>query len=179
MPLAFANFGQPSGLLVYMDDAIACSATWEAHLRLLEDMFRALQTAGLTLKPSKIHFGPKEIQYLGHVMSANGIRKGEDRTKAILDLKTPTTMKELCSVLGTINFVRKFIPNLATIIELLVALTRKSVANLKTLRVHWGSEQDAVFIKVKEFLTGPHAFGPEKIYFVPKILMKQLHDCSY
>ena len=70
----FANFGQPSGLLVYMNDVIACSATWEAHLKLLEDMFRALQTAGLTLKPSKIHFGPKEVQYLGHVLSADGIR---------------------------------------------------------------------------------------------------------
>ena len=42
MSLAFANFGQPSGLLVYMHDVIACSTTWEAHLRLLEDMFRAL-----------------------------------------------------------------------------------------------------------------------------------------
>ena len=93
MSLAFANFGQPSGLLVYMDDAIACSATREAHLRLLEDMFRALQTAGLTLKPSKIHFGPKEVQYLGHVLSANGIRMSEDRIKAISDLKTLTTIK--------------------------------------------------------------------------------------
>ena len=44
MSLAFANFGQPSGLLICMDDVIACSATWEAHLRLLENMFRALQT---------------------------------------------------------------------------------------------------------------------------------------
>ena len=77
MSLAFANFGQPSGLLVYMDDVIACSATWEAHLKLLEDMFRALQTAGLTLKPSKSYFGPKEVQYLGHVLSADGIRMGE------------------------------------------------------------------------------------------------------
>ena len=78
MSLAFANFGQPSGLLVYMDDVIACSAMWEAHLRLLEVMFRALQAAGLTLKPSKIPFGSKEVQYIGHVLSANGIRKGED-----------------------------------------------------------------------------------------------------
>ena len=148
MSLAFANFGQPSGLLVYMDDVIACSATWEAHLNLLEDMFLALQTAGLTLKPTKIHFGPKEVQYLGHVLSADGIRMGEDRIKAIVDLKTPTT-----SVLGTVNFVRKFIPNLATIIEPLVALTRKSVANLKTLRNIWGPEQDAAFIKIKELLT--------------------------
>ena len=153
MSLAFANFGQPSGLLVYMDDVIACSATWEAHLKLLEDMFRALQTAGLTLQPSKIHFGPKEVQYLGHVLSADGIRMGEDRIKAIIDLKTPTTVKELRSVLGTINFERKFIRNLASIIEPLVALTRKSVANLQTLRNHWGPEQDAAFIKVKELLT--------------------------
>ena len=113
-------------------------------------MFRALQTVGLTLKPSKIHFEPKEVQYLGHVLSANGIRMGEDRTKAIIDLKTPTTIKDLRSVLGTINFVRKFIPNLATIIEFLVAFTCKSVTNLKTLRNHWGPEQDAAFVKVKE-----------------------------
>ena len=120
MSLAFANFGQPSGLLE-LDNAIPCSATWEAHLKLLEDMFCALQTAGLTLKPSKIYFGPKKVQCVGHVLSANGIRMGEDRTKAIIGLKTPTTIKELRSVLGTMNFIRKFIPNLAVIIEPLVA----------------------------------------------------------
>ena len=107
----------------------------------------------MTLKPSKIHFGPKEAHYLGHVLSANGIRMSEDRIKASIDLKTPTTIKEHCSVLGTINFVRKFIPNLAAIVDSLVALTRKSVANLKTLQNHWGSEQDVAFIKVKELLT--------------------------
>ena len=110
MSLAFANFCQPSGLLVYMDDIIASSATWKAHLRSLEDMFFALQTAGLTLKPSKIHFGPKEVQYLEHVLSADGIRMGEDRIKAIIDLETPTTIKELCSVPVTINFAREVHP---------------------------------------------------------------------
>ena len=110
-------------------------------------MFRALQTAGLTLQPSKIHFGPKEVQYLGHVLSADGIRMGEDRIKAIIDLKTPTTINELHSVLGTVNFVRKLVPNLAPIIEPLVALTRKSVANLQTRRNHWGLEQDAALSK--------------------------------
>ena len=43
--LVFTNFGQPSGLLVYMDDVIACSASWAAHLKLLEDVFRVLQAA--------------------------------------------------------------------------------------------------------------------------------------
>ena len=105
-----------------MNNVIACSATWEAHLRSFEDMFRALQTAGLTLQPSKIHFGPQEVQYPGHVLSADGIRMGKYRIKAIIDLKVPTTIKELRSVLGTVNLVRKFIPNLAPIIEPLVAL---------------------------------------------------------
>ena len=123
--LAFANFGQRSGLLVYMDDVIACSAAWEVHLNLSDHKFRALQAAGLTFKPSKIHSEPKGVYYLSHVLSVDGIRIGEDRIKAIVDLKTPSTIKELRSVLGTINFVRKFIPDLATIIDPLVALTRK------------------------------------------------------
>ena len=58
-------------------------------------------------------------------MTPDGIRIGEDRVKAIVDLPTPETIKELRSVLGIVNFVRKFIPNLAGIIALLVALTKK------------------------------------------------------
>ena len=77
MSLEFANFGQRSSLVVYIDDVVACSTTWEAHLRLLENTLRALQAAGLTLKPSKIPFGPKEVHYLGHVLSANSIHIGE------------------------------------------------------------------------------------------------------
>ena len=92
MFLAFINFGQRSDLLVDMDDVTVCSATWKVHLRLLEDMFRALQAAGLTLKPSKIHFGPKEVHYLGHVLSSDSIRIGEDRIRAIVDLEKPTTI---------------------------------------------------------------------------------------
>ena len=177
MSIAFANFGQTNGLLVYMDDVIACSAKWEVHLRLLEDVFRALQTAGLTLKSSNIHFGPRNVQYLGHVLSANGIRMSEDRIKATINLKTPTTIKELRSILGSVNFVRKFIPNPATIIEPLVTLPRKSVANLKTLRNHWEPEQDAVFIKIKELLTSaPVLHFPQ--FQNPFIIHVDASDCG-
>ena len=100
-------------------------------------MFQALQATALTVNPSKINFKPKKVHYVGRVLSSDGIRVGEDRVKAIVDLKTPTTIKAFRFVLGTINFVRKFVLNLATIIDPLVALTSKSVANLKTLRNHW------------------------------------------
>ena len=145
--------------------------------QIIRGVFRALQAAGLTLKPSEIHFGPKGVQYLGYVLSANGIRMIKDRIKGIIDLKTPTTIKELRSILGTINIVRKFIPNRATVIEPLVALTRKSVANLKTLRNHWGSDEDAASIKVKELLTSaPVLHFPQ--FHKPFIIHVDANDCG-
>ena len=78
--------------MVYMDDCICCSSTWEGHLQLLENMFKALQAAGLTLKPSNAQIGPRQVKYLGYVLTADGIRSGEDRIKAIIDLPTPITI---------------------------------------------------------------------------------------
>ena len=66
------------------------------------------------MKPSKTHFRPKEVQNLGHVLSADGIRMGEDRIKAFIDMKTPTTIKHLRSVLGTVDFIWKLIPKSGT-----------------------------------------------------------------
>ena len=76
--LEFSHFGQKSGLVAYMEDCICCSSTWESHLKLVENTFKAIQAAGLTLKPSNIQFGPKEVKYLGFVLSADGIRIGDD-----------------------------------------------------------------------------------------------------
>ncbi|CAB1111841.1 unnamed protein product [Ectocarpus sp. CCAP 1310/34] len=151
MALAFAHFGPKSGLLVYMDDLICCSSTWEGHLSLLENTFKALQTAGLTLKPSKVQFGPREVKYLGHILSADGIRLGEDRIKSILDLPTPTNIKELRSVLGMVNYVRKFIPNLAAITAPLVELTKKEA--VQSVAKRWGPEHDKAFAEIKSLHT--------------------------
>ena len=151
MSLAFSHFGPKSGLLVCVDDCICCSSTWEGHLILLENTFKAIQAAGLTLKPSKIQFGPKEVKYLGHILSSDGILIGDDRIKAIIDLPKPTNIKQLRSVLGMVNFVRKFIPNLAATIAPLVALTKKEAINEISKR--WRPEHDQAFARVKQLLT--------------------------
>ena len=52
-------------------------------------MFSALPAAGVTLKPTKLQFGQKEIEYLGHVISEKGVSVGADRIKAILALPEP------------------------------------------------------------------------------------------
>ena len=83
MPVTFGHLGPESGILTYMDDVICLNSTFEAHLKSLEQMFSALQAAGLTLKPTKLQFGQKEIEYLGHVILEKGISISADRVKAI------------------------------------------------------------------------------------------------
>ena len=63
---------------------------------------------------------------MGHILSADGIRVGDDRIKAIVDLPMPNNIKELRSVLGMVDSVRKLIPNLAAAIAPLVDLTNKT-----------------------------------------------------
>ena len=141
-----------------MDDCICCS-TREGRLTLLENTCKAIQGAGLTLKPSIVQFGPKEVKYLGHVISAHGIRIGDDRIRAIIGLPKPTYIKQLRSVLGMINFVRKFIPNLAATIAPLVALTKKEA--IKEVSKRWVPEHDQAFARVKPFTEAPVLHFPD------------------
>ena len=124
----------------------------------MESSFNALKkciqrdaTAGLTLKPSKVLFGPKEVKYLSYILSAHGIRIGDYRIKSIIDLPKPTNIKQFRSVSGMVNFVRKFIPNLAATIAPLVALTKKEAT--KEVSKRWRPEHDQAFARVKQLIT--------------------------
>ena len=88
-------------------------------------MFSALWAAGLTLKPTKLQFGPEEIEHLGHVISEKGISISADRIKTILVLPEPVCIKDNRGFLGTLNYVRRSIDGYAEIRAPLVELTRK------------------------------------------------------
>ena len=152
-----------------MDDLIACSSTWEVHLLLLERMFSALQSAGLTLKPSKLQFGSKQVKYLGHVISEHGITTGDDRIKAISDLPDPKNIKELRSLLGTLNFVRRFVPEYAEVATPLVELTKKQYKQRREFEKHWGTTQSEAVTRIKKLLSSPsvlHFPGYSKEFIV-------------
>ena len=153
MDETFSHFGPKSGLLTYMDDILLCSNTWTRHLRLLEDTFQALLAVGLTLKPSKIQFGRSEVKYLGHIISQEGIKIGNDRIKAIARLPRPSTIRELRSFLGAINFVRKYIPRFSEIVDPLIALTRKETARHRSLQRFWMTEHTRAFLTIKQLIT--------------------------
>ena len=138
-----------------MDDLIACSPTWEAQLLLLERMFSDIQAAGLTLKPSKLQFGSKQVKYVGHVISEHGITIGDDRIKAIGELPDPKNIKELRSLLGAPNFVHRFVPEYAEVRAPLVELTKKQYEQRREFEKHWGITQSEAVTWIKKLLSSP------------------------
>ena len=156
MSLALGDTDSANGLLCYMDDdLIACSSTWGTHLLLLERMFTALQAAGLTLKPSKLQFGSKQVKYLGHIISEHAITIGDDRIKAISELPDPKNIKELRYLLGALNFVRRFVPEYAEVTAPLVELTKKQYKQRREFEKHWRTTQSEAVTRIKKLLPSP------------------------
>lgn len=70
--------------LVYLDDVVVFSATFEQHLRRLKTVFEAVHSAGQTLKPEKYHFGFEDLKFLGHIISHQGVRPDFDKIADVL-----------------------------------------------------------------------------------------------
>ena len=77
---------------IYLDDIIVFSRTPEEDIHRLRAVFEKLKAAGLKLKPSKCDFFKKEIKYLGHVVSEQGVSTDPDKIKAVTEWPQPTTV---------------------------------------------------------------------------------------
>ena len=112
------------GAMCYIDDILITGAAKEEHLQNLEEVLRRLQTYGIRMKRSKCYFMRDSVAYLGHVVDTDGIRATPEKI-AITQAPMPKNVQQLRSFLGLLNYYRKFLPNLATIIQPLNDLFRK------------------------------------------------------
>lgn len=119
--LADLNF---SKCIVYIDDVIVYSKTFEDHLERLEAVFSRLEEYGLKLKRSKCSFLRNKVKYLGHVISEFGIETDPDKTSAVREWPVPTCAKELQTFLGFTGYYRRFIPKYAKLAKPLTDLVR-------------------------------------------------------
>ena len=101
--------------LIYLDDVIVFSRTEDEHLTWLRAVFERFQEHGLKLKPSKCHFLWKEIAFLGHKVSEEGMKPGDDGLKGIAEMAPPANYTEIWRFLGVTGFFRRFIKNYAWI----------------------------------------------------------------
>ena len=109
--------------LVYLDDILVYARDFEGHLHRLSVIFDRLRQLGLKLNPEKCRFGADSVNYLGHVISANGIATEEEKVRAVKEWKVPNTIRELRAFLGLAMYYRKFIAGFAKIAKPLHAVT--------------------------------------------------------
>ena len=97
--------------MMYLDDIIIFSNSEEEHLAHIEEIFRRLEAADLKMKRSKCDFFKKHIHYLGHLISADGIRPLKDKLDTIQDMPAPSSSKEVKQFLSLAGYYRKFVPS--------------------------------------------------------------------
>ncbi|CAI5472253.1 unnamed protein product [Closterium sp. Yama58-4] len=136
-------------VIVYLDDILVYSATKEDHLRDLEEVFRRLQGHRLITKGSKCEFLKPELEFLGHVVSGDGIKIDPRKMDAIAQWKPPTNIPELQSFLGFVNYVRRFVPNMAGITKPLTDLLHHDND------FWWGEREQSAFDALKNILKSP------------------------
>ena len=115
------------------------------------------------MKMSKCNFFSKEIQYLGHILSATGIRPLPSMTHAIKHMQPPTTPKHIPTFLGLVRYYRQFIKGFTKIAKSLILLTQQQV------KFEWTSVHHTAFLHLKEAIAQApilHYPDPDKKYIV-------------
>ena len=153
--------------LIYLDDIIIFSSTFEEHLERLQAVFKNRERHNLKLKPSKCEFFKEQVIYLGHVVSADGIHTDPSKLEAVSNWPIPKSTKDVRKFLGFNGYYRRFVKGYASIVrplnDLLVGHPtkpggkKKSSENATPFR--WDDEQQQSFDAIKERLTNPPVLG--------------------
>ena len=121
--------------LIYLDNMIVFSQTKEEHLHHLWAVFTHFLEHGLKLKPSKCHFLQDKITFLGHEISAEGMKPGTANLKAIVEMAPLKTYTEIWHFTGMTGFFRRFIKGYSKIAKPLNDLLEGETSKLKNEEV--------------------------------------------
>ena len=116
-------------VLVYSDDILVFSRSREEHAEHLRLVLQLLREHSLYAQRPKCHLNAPELEFLGHVVGADGIRVGPKKTAVVTEWAAPQNVSELCSFLGLTNYFRRFIQAYANIVGPLNMLLRKDVGS--------------------------------------------------
>ncbi|XP_052726175.1 uncharacterized protein LOC128194658 [Vigna angularis] len=112
-------------MVVFIDDILIYSKSCEEHEEHLRLVLGVLRNKELYAKLSKCEFWMKEVQFLGHVVSAGGISVDPAKVRAVLDWESPRSVTEVRSFVGLAGYYRRFIEGFSKIVAPLTQLTRK------------------------------------------------------
>ena len=133
--------------LFYLDDIIVFSSTWEEHLARIRQVFERLRHSNLKLGAEKCAFAAKEVSYLGHRVTEEGLLPNSALLATIREIPPPKTATEVRSFLGLAGYYRRYVKNFAAIASPLHASTRKDMV------FHWSTSCQDAFDLLKMLLT--------------------------
>jgi reverse transcriptase-like protein/integrase-like protein/chromodomain-containing protein len=156
--------------LVYIDDIVVYSKTFEEHLQHLDLVLSTIAKSGITLSPPKSHIGYQSLSLLGQKVSRLGMSTDSEKIAAIRDLEAPRNINELQMFLGMVVYFAAYIPFFAWIATPLFTLLKKNV--LWT----WGDLEQESFDLAKEVLMN----SPVRAYAIPGLGYRLYSDaCDY
>ena len=112
-------------VIIYLDDILVYSDDPKEHKKHVREVLRRLRQNGLYCKPEKCHFNKDTVNYLGFILSKDGLKMDSSKIQTIQDWPEPRKVKDIQSFLGFANFYRRFISNYSDIVVPLTRLTRK------------------------------------------------------
>ena len=132
-------------VIVYIDDILILSQSFQEHLQLVEKVLTSLMLNGIKIKVAKCEFFKEQVSFLGHLISREGLKKSPEFIEKIQSYPKPVTVTQLRQFLGLANFQRKFIHQFSTIAKPLSCVT----GGPKRKRIEWTPEMDGAFEAIK------------------------------
>ncbi|MBW0498003.1 hypothetical protein O181_037718 [Austropuccinia psidii MF-1] len=114
-------------MVVYIDDIIIYSETWEGHVHYIDRVLSKCTPINLKISLKKCNFGQQELLALGHKVSGLSLAIGQNKVAAVLQKPVPKSIKEMNSFLGFVSYYRNHIKNFAHITSSLYKLCSKDV----------------------------------------------------
>jgi hypothetical protein len=139
--------------LLFIDDVIVYGNTIEEHVSRLSHVLERCDRANVQLQPGKFVIAQLQLEYLGYIVSREGIRASPDKTKAVRNYPIPKNVKEVRSFLGLVSFYRRLVPRFAQMAKPMSELLRKDAPFV------WTERQQSAFEALKAALCSEQVFA--------------------
>lgn len=146
-------FEDLEGVKAIVDDLLIWGKDDDEHDARLKQMLNRESEVNLKFNAKKCRIRQEKVPYVGHVLSKEGLKPDPEKILAVQEMQPPQNTKELKSFLGFIQYLEKFMPNMASVSAPLRELLEKQVA------WHWDQEQETSFQKLKQMVSSTPILG--------------------